>query len=691
MSASPVQPHEVAAAPSANVQSAPDRTTGARLWPAVGRRRPMVILGGCILLAGIVWFAFRPGTSSNRPVLNGRRLSGTELREAAQTLRSAGISNVRATRDQLLVAPESLAAANAALDKPLADTAPAQTPWTSAGSLLDQFSTGRRQQLASDAARAAQVGRLLEQLPGVAAAEVVWDEEPGISRRQPPRVRATVFLKLQPNALLELDTVHAVRTAVAGSRAHLSPADVTVMDLDRQLTYDLAGDPAAIAAESRLAEVIRYCRRRIAAALADIAGVQISIAHRSAPIADADQAGAPPVAHTTLHRPITGRAGPNLRLEVAASPPAEGPTHSPVQSIAAAPQSPPVSAAQLDVTIVAPPQYVSSWMRANAESRRLRRVRHDAAGSADHQQALLQAEIRRRVLVALADGPTSMIPVCVDVPLNLPLKPPLQAREAPTTNHRNWVGPALSEWARQIPQPAMIGMATAAGVLTGWVLIRPRRRARRTLLRAGAAGPSATSPEHSAVEAAPAFLPGVDVEQWAPLAAGEPVETVAGLLPRLSPNEVAHLIAQLAPSDQRNVLQLAPRSTLDDRAVEELRRRLLSGVQSPSRTAAIPASSAKPRPFRGAAHAANSTVPSVAGFDDLARVDDASLQTLAARVPAETWSAALVGASPKLVRRLGKLTTLAGRTSPLAERKPLRLHEIETAQRLIVEEWLSLQ
>ncbi|MFO1096636.1 MAG: hypothetical protein U0992_25500, partial [Planctomycetaceae bacterium] len=180
MSASPYPQTATTGAPN----STPRLDTDAGLLRPDSRRWP-AILGGMATLAAIGWWTVAAPQGHLQPVLNGRQFSPVEQRQAVETLRAAGIESVRLARRQLLVSEESLAAADAALSKVSEPSSSTTQPTAPIGSILDQFSTTRRQEQATAAARATQVSRLLEQLPGVETAELVWDEEPRVGRRQP--------------------------------------------------------------------------------------------------------------------------------------------------------------------------------------------------------------------------------------------------------------------------------------------------------------------------------------------------------------------------------------------------------------------------------------------------------------------------------------------------------------------------
>ena len=182
------------------------------------------------------------------------------------------------------------------------------------------------------------------------------------------------------------------------------------------------------------------------------------------------------------------------------------------------------------------------------------------------------------------------------------------------------------------------------------------------------------------------FLPGIAVNIWAPIAAREPASVIAGLLRALSPEEVAQLIEQLTPAQQRETLILASTASLTDGELDELRERVRAGVQAaplPPRNLNHKARQSPESRDAGLGIVPGLSIPSQ--FDALLDIDDDRLRQLAQRIPAETWAAALTASPPGLVRRLSKISGGEWRRRA-RQTRPLRLREIESAQRLILDE-----
>jgi len=661
----PSAPAESAAADAAiSTPSGVDsRSTLARHWPAV--------TGGIVVLVAIGWLTFVPRGDDLSPVLNGRRFAAQEQRQAQQTLRESGIADSRFVDGQLLVPKNEVVASNTALSADRIETEPAATSRTTTGSWFDQFATTRRQRTVDESAKAAQLSKLLAQLAGVESAEVVWDEEPRVGRRQAPRVRATVFLQPESGSTIGFETVQAVRAAVAGSRAHLSADDVLVMDLQRRVTYGPQTDAATLVAEQQQAELTAACRARIESALTEFKGAEVTVSlHAARPTAEL---GVTPAGHAR----IAGVSGPNLRLEVSQTPAAW--TVAPEQQSLVEPP-------QLVVTVSVPGTLLTEQLGGRRASTARHRLR-DADPSNDGTQVIAEHEIRQRVAFAVSGLPVVFNLTQLTIAWTRTHSGPtssIAANAGPQGQWIDWNAARNLASAFVLRKPVASGMILVATVVLGWTFVR-RRRLRNHTPRAESAKPSRRS-------ATPInFLSGFSSTAWAPLVALEPTPIIAALLRRLPPDDVARVMSHLSPVQQRDVLALAPGAGIGDSELEALARRISKAVQKaapelpdndpPGRlSTAPPVVRRSPPPFER---------PAV--FDDLLGADELSLRDLASRIPAETWTAALMGAPPKLQRRLSRLNPAVVRSRETTDRRPIRLREIESAQRMIIDEWQALQ
>jgi hypothetical protein len=501
---------------------------------------------------------------------------------------------------------------------------------------------------------------------------VVWDEEPRVGRRQAPRARATVFLKPEPGATIGFDTVQAVRAAVSGSRAHLAADDVLVMDLQRRATYGPETDSTALADEQQRTELIAACRSRIEAALSDFAGAEVIV------FFDPARPSASVPSPSTRHTGIAGMSGPNLRLEVARVP--EEPSTAPASESSAQPP-------QLSVTVTLPAACLADRSINSREATATRHRSHSAEPSSEALQLTTENEVRQLVARAIAGLPVALnlrqLNIAWDQPetsSSVSANADVHAGSAAWTDLNN----AAAAFIVDKPGSAILFLV-AITVLAWWFV---RRRRNNDGMRTSPASRAKPSPQ---IATPIEFLSGIAPATWAPLVALEPTPVVAGLLRRLPPDDVALVISHLTAVQQRDVLELAPSAEFGTPDVEALERRVLAAVQKNAPESPVHEPMRRPPVSAPVIRRSTSTSESPAVFDDLLAADEASLRRLASCVPVDTWSAALIGASPKLQRRLSRLNLAVGRPREGTDRRPIRLREIESAQRMIIDEWQALQ
>lgn len=671
-----------------------------RSWP--------VIIGTSAAIIALIWLVGVRPDSGLRPVQDGRTFSSAELRRGQHVLRSAGIEAVRTADRQLHVPPESLALADQTLSRAAAEPSDRTRQWKAASSLLDQFATGKRRDLAESAARAAQVARLLEQQPCISSAEIVWDAEPRIGRRRAPRVHATVFLNPSPNCRIGIDTVHAVRLAVAGSRAHLQPSDVVVMDLQRQMTFGAPQDPQAFARQARQAELTGRYRAQIESALAQLPGSRVFVQVREAQLSEAEEPGlsqsqfaqaagrGPPSPPATA--PIVSRSGPNLQLALPPKPVRPAMFRDRHASNVVAEINQPV--AHVDVVVEIPPSVVTAQLGRDIPRRN---PEFDPAPINEAAQRRIQSDIRRRVASAVDHS----LPAQTQVNLTVRFDKPPAAQAPPGPPHS--VIASFATWWTSLtaadtwPLPTVVLTILGAALVIGRRIFRRRQPSLDKLSqkRSGDTSPALSAvddstttslhmPRREKVKSPDAFLPGVEAAAWAPIAAREPPDVIAGLLKVLPSDEVARLIEQLSADQQREVLALTPTAALGEQDVEAVRGRLRRQVPAKTPPAAeirVP----QGRRRAGRDDKQHFAAKPTSGIDSLLDVDDESLRRLYRRIPPDTWSAALVAAPPGLRRRLSAINGEGDRHRLRQVSRPLRLREIESAQSLVLDEWEAVE
>ncbi len=241
----------------------------------------LLLIGGGSAVLMLVC-ASRLQRTERVPLSEGVRFSASDFRTAQAQWQTAGLTEAQFSGGAILVPAEHQAAYRQSWQPPgeAANRSRWADAWQSANQRLSQFSGAREREAARDISRAQTVSHLLEQLPDIAAADVVWDETEATGWRTPERARATVYLQARPGRTISPDVIDAVRRAVSGSKANLSPADVTVMDQTRMLTYDGSGTSAA---QSQVVQLAAMYRSRLESALEHIPGVRVQVHANAAP------------------------------------------------------------------------------------------------------------------------------------------------------------------------------------------------------------------------------------------------------------------------------------------------------------------------------------------------------------------------------------------------------------------------
>lgn len=644
----------------------------------------------CVALAlggGLTWLATSRPQAEYVSVLGGRTFSGRELAAARERLAAAQLQDYQVAGRQILAPAEDAARFEAAL---AADSAAAgwAGAWQEANDSLSPFASGRQQHDAREIARARLISEMLKQLPDVEHAELVWDEEPRIGWRQPPRVRATVYLQPREQREITLDTIDAVQRAVAGSKAHLDPADVVVLDLRRMVAYGRRTEGIeGVVAEQRLAAQTAACRRRIEDALSDIAGVHVAVIVE--PVETANGGGhlpasarTAPINHTTPPAPAlaASRGGPNQRLAVDPAPhAAHGNTSEPLadtrRTTARAETGPMGASAPQSVRAIVslPRNYVRERaIEGDTAAVFARRTpAEQEALLADVKRAIVEEVTARTARIARVEVRTQETPVAA-----------VTTEATPATGQVPSALAALARWDRTT-QWAVGGLAAYIVI---WQLVRliGRRRQppRGSVLAAG------SHSERSLASAAPsdALRPHADHEneasgrraeqllerlnaadpaEWRLELAGVDPEVIGELLQSLAPDRVAALMAALSQDVQQQALShlagLGPLGAPPAPLVQTVRRVKLPAVSPPGE------------------------------YGDLEELDDADpavLRRLYAQLPGEVWSTALMGASAAFrVRLLSALPAgeAAALRQSLTRQRPARLRDIETAQQQVLE------
>lgn len=202
------------------------------------RQRTGLGVAALIVIVGLAWTAQSRTSTELVPLPTNEPLTAATAGELESTLRAAGLTDFRRTGDQILVPAAQLEQYATRLTTNPTKSDHWADEWERQNERLTPFSSHRDREANREIARARLITGMLQQLPDVQQADLVWDEEEQPGWRTATKARATVYLQPKPNRVLTVDVIRSVRLAVAGSKKNLDPADVAVMDLARQITYE---------------------------------------------------------------------------------------------------------------------------------------------------------------------------------------------------------------------------------------------------------------------------------------------------------------------------------------------------------------------------------------------------------------------------------------------------------------------
>ncbi|HVJ85330.1 MAG TPA: hypothetical protein VM452_06775 [Caulifigura sp.] len=243
-----------------------------RNLPEPQRRLLPVAVLALVLIGG--WLATQRGGSTTLVTLP----QGLAPAAAIAHLGERGLTNVEQARGGKLSVPASKAAdAKRFLDEFATVSTTWADEWEKSNAQVSQFSGHRERDAAKEIARARMIGRLLRQMPGIAQADVVWDEEESAGWRAPNKTRCTVYLRPTPGFEITADMARSVRQAVAGSKKHLAAEDIVVMDLDRMTTFDAVPDGVDDTARTLAERQVVELRHEVESALRDCPGVRVNV------------------------------------------------------------------------------------------------------------------------------------------------------------------------------------------------------------------------------------------------------------------------------------------------------------------------------------------------------------------------------------------------------------------------------
>jgi len=263
--------HEIATADDDVRQTPPWRDLSPRQQWGLGAAASIVVVG-------LLWMVWSTAGSNLAVLPTDQPLTPESARQLMADFRAAGLTGFERDGEHLLVPEADLQRYSALLPSTSTTTDNWASEWERQNQQLTPFSSSRAREATREIARAKLITGMLQKLPDVQQADVVWDEDEQRGWRTAPRVRATVYLMPHPGRVLTLDVIRSVRQAVAGSKKNLDPADVVVMDLARQITYD--GDLPVTAGEEllpALRSLAELYRREITSQITQLQGAEVAV------------------------------------------------------------------------------------------------------------------------------------------------------------------------------------------------------------------------------------------------------------------------------------------------------------------------------------------------------------------------------------------------------------------------------
>jgi flagellar M-ring protein FliF len=232
-----------------------------------------------VALAFLLW----NGRSSSYVALSwGKTFTTEELMSAEQTLIEAGLNDFRREGRRLLVPRNEVDRFNAALLE--GGTLPQGWGDELEKQLVNNASPFRTQQQSEagrDVALARTLERMIQAVPDVERASVIWARSNAGRRTfgRDPRVTATVTVKPRKGREISTRLVQSLRAAVAGMIPDLNSADVTVFDSSTGLAHSPESEEDAF--DSRVLTRIRQFERdyqtKIGEALSHIPDVLVTV------------------------------------------------------------------------------------------------------------------------------------------------------------------------------------------------------------------------------------------------------------------------------------------------------------------------------------------------------------------------------------------------------------------------------
>ncbi len=517
-------------------------------WWRSPRGRIGLAIAALAVVLGIVQLTSQSTTEMT--VLSVPSSLSQDPSEVRRRLQQAGVMQFEYANGQLKVPSESAENAAAALHSNDSTDLHWADEWEAANSKLGHFSGTRERDAAREIARARQICRMLNQMSGIAHADVVWDDDKAAGWNREAKSRATVYLKPQPGSEITPEIIRSVRAAVAGSKANLSANDVIVMDLDRRITYEATTDePLRRQQDQQRDERSAIYRRRIEQLLQHVDGIRVGVFIDDVPFQSAvEHPWADPLGDPLATRlPSVALPMPGEVHCVVPDPPSmpEGPTG----DIAATSRR--EKDAKAASTLLGLNQELAELVHVHLAVpeefylRKQEMLTTTEVTSFDVIERNVNAQLQKRVNDALPDsGPSPE--VVID------LIPGERIASVPVATTSHSFDP--------LRDPSVLFPLCGVGLFffaIGWAIVAARRGSEES---ADSASPSDSLAHDSQLHANPLeFLVTSRFSDWLPALLMEPAETLARIVSVLPSQQVGELMARLPMSVQIDVLQLAAR------------------------------------------------------------------------------------------------------------------------------------
>lgn len=535
------------------------------VWWQSPRGRVGLAVVAIALVLGILQLTNRSATEMTMlSVPSSLSQNAGELR---RRLQQAGVSQFEYANGQVQVPQEFVEAAGAALQSEESSDLHWADEWEAANSKLGHFSGTREREAAREIARARQICRMLNQMTGIAKAEVVWDEDKAAGWNRETKSRATVYLKPDPGSEITPEIIRSVRSAVAGCKGNLSANDVIVMDLDRRITYEATTDePRKRQQDQQRDERSAIYRRRIEQLLQHVDGIRVGVFIDDVPFhAVVEHPWADPIDHLTARLPGQAPPMPDLAniAEIGTLPNLSADRnskHSDSKSAARLLGLSQEMAELVHVHLAVPEEFYlrKQEMQAGSDRTSFEIIERD-----------VNSQLLKRVKGALPDqGPTPE--VVID------LIPGERVASTPVAEAVSSLDP--------LRDPSSLYPLCGVGLVfiaLGWAIVAARRNHDD---EAATLSFDDTTPHDPRLHANPLeFLATSRFSDWLPALMMEPAEILAQVVSVLPSQYVGELMARLPAEVQIDILQLAARqSPPTSRQLEAIARRLENETEVPA-------------------------------------------------------------------------------------------------------------